>query len=119
MYTLGSYSKEFMDAFEAAIRLDPTDRRAYEMAINYTLPQWGGSLDAQDEVLALAEKNMADKTWHEYIHKMYVSERPLSRRVLNWVKSSLTQPRGALVAILLFVAAVVVVLRVRAATRKN
>jgi hypothetical protein len=42
MVTLGRYSDEFMQADRRAIELKPKNRRAYEVALNYSLPQWGG-----------------------------------------------------------------------------
>lgn len=104
MWAIGQYSPEFMAAFETAIRLDPTNRKAYELAVNYTLPQWGGSIDAQDDVLALARKHIADDSWHEYIQRMYVGERPFwhrARRTITSLAATLIQPLNAAAALLL------------------
>jgi len=118
MRTIGQYNQEFMDSFHTAIRLMPTNRAAYEMAINFTLPQWGGSPEAQDEVLELAEKNVADPAWLKHIREQYVSDR--SWPLIYWAKwlfkslvRALANPLNAILALLGLIAVAVVILRLR------
>jgi hypothetical protein len=119
MYAIGTFSEDFMRAFHEAIRLDPTNRRAYEMAVNYTLPQWGGSFDAQDDVLDLATKNVADKDFVQYLRGMYVGDRPYSYKIKRWIKSYLSTPLGAIIGAFLLIAVVFAALRLHAAMREK
>lgn len=83
MYTIGAYGDEFMQAYETAIRLDPQNRRAYEMALNYTLPQWGGSYEIQYAVWAAAEEAISDPTWRDKMRAMYVGQQPFGQRWMH------------------------------------
>lgn len=119
MWAIGDYNNsEFMQAFVTATRLDPKNRHAYEMAINYTLPQWGGSFDAQDDVLALARKHIDDDQWLDYIERTYIGKRPFwykVRRTVMSAASALLQPLNAIVTALLLIAvgALAIFLRAR------
>lgn len=118
MWAIGDYNAAFMEAFETATRLDPKNRHAYEMAINYALPQWGGSFDAQDDVLALARKNIDDDQWQDYIQRTYIGKRPFwhaVRRTIMSAASALLQPLNAIVTAFLLIAvgALAIFLRAR------
>jgi tetratricopeptide (TPR) repeat protein len=77
MYAIADYSPETMQAFHKAIELDPHNKRAYAAALNFTLPQWGGSYEAQQEVWELALKNNPDRpSWLDEIRKEYMKELP-------------------------------------------
>lgn len=123
MWAIGNYNSEFIEAFETATRLDPKNRHAYQMAINYTLPQWGGSFDAQDDVLALARKNIEDDQWHDYIQRTYIGKRPFWYTVKRMIQSaalSFLQPINAIITALLLIVigALAIFLRTRKETMR-
>jgi hypothetical protein len=74
MLTLGGYSDEFMQAYRRAIALEPKNRRAYELALNYSLPQWGGSREVQNEIWTEARKQINDPAWLERMRATYLTE---------------------------------------------
>lgn len=88
MKTLGEYSPELMESFHKAIRLDPNNRSAYETALNYTLPQWGGSYAAQEEVWNLAVKNNGGQKWLEEIRREYMVDPPLTYKIMRTLTSA-------------------------------
>jgi hypothetical protein len=116
MWTIGDYSPEFLEAFENSTRLDPNNRNAYELAIIYTAPQWGGSFDAQDEVLDRAREHITDEGWREYVEHMFVGERPFWQRAKHGIKigiNMLSRPVNAVLAVLLLAAVAIAAARLR------
>jgi hypothetical protein len=120
MMTVGQFGEEFMQAYRRAIELDPQNRRAYEMALNYTLPQWGGSREIQDEIWAQARERIHDPAWLEEMQARYRSDESLAQRLEDRAAAALgsfLRPglALALLAVLALVAALLwVLLRGRA-----
>jgi len=81
MMTIGGYSEAFMDAYRTAIRLDPDNRRAYEMAINYNLPQWGGSYESVNQIWEAAQEHIHDQAWLDRIRGQYLQDQPATYRL--------------------------------------
>ncbi len=74
MRAIGNYNHEFKDAFNMAVGLDPDYRDAYETALNYAAPKWGGSVLQQEKVLELARQNNPNATWVDEIADKYVTQ---------------------------------------------
>ncbi len=85
MGTIASYTSELLECFHRAIQLDPHNRNAYAAALNFSLPQWGGSYEAQEEVWKLALKNNAGQSWLEEIRKKYMKKSPLTYKLKKFL----------------------------------
>jgi tetratricopeptide (TPR) repeat protein len=71
---IAAYSEEMMTCFYKAIEYGPNNKRAYRAGLNYTLPQWGGSVKAQQEVWNLAVKNNPNAPWLEELRREYMKK---------------------------------------------
>jgi tetratricopeptide (TPR) repeat protein len=69
MYAISEYSQEMMNCFYKAIEYGPHYDRAYIAALIFTMPQWGGSAEAQQEVYDIALKNNPYAPWLEKIKR--------------------------------------------------
>jgi len=58
--------------FRRAIQIDPHYKDAYASALNFSLPQWGGSCEAQQEIWELAVKNNPGQPWLKEIREKYM-----------------------------------------------
>jgi hypothetical protein len=65
-----------LECFQKAVRLAPHYRDVYATALCFSLPQWGGSYEAQDEIWQLAVKNNPGQPWLEEIRKKYMKQLP-------------------------------------------
>lgn len=74
MAAIGKFNSEFKNAFRRAIELHPYYRDAYETALNYASPKWGGTVREQQKILELARRNNPGATWIDEIAKKHVSE---------------------------------------------
>ncbi len=74
MRTIGEYSPELIDCFYRAIELEPHNKDVYATALNFSLPQWGGSIEAQKQIWDLAVKNNHGEPWLEEIRKEYMKK---------------------------------------------
>lgn len=83
MRSVAGFSPELMECFNNAIRLAPNNKYAYATALNFSLPQWGGSYEAQEVVWKLAVKNNPGQPWLQKIRKEYMKEPPLSYKVFK------------------------------------
>lgn len=87
MRTIADYSPELMESFFNAIRLSPDNRYAYEAAYNFSLPQWGGSYEAQEAVWNLAVKYNPGQEWLQEIRNKYMKEPPFTYKMRNFLSS--------------------------------
>lgn len=76
MQTIGGYSPELIECFHRAMKLAPHNQYVYSTALNYSLPQWGGSIEAQAQIWDLAVKNNPGAPWLEEVRKNYMKEPP-------------------------------------------
>lgn len=76
MRTVTGYSPETMASFHRAIQIDPHNQYAYDIALCYSRPQWGGSYEAQEEIWELAAKNNPGQPWLKEIREKYMTRRP-------------------------------------------
>lgn len=74
MRAIGTYNDDFKNSFMHAIAIAPNYRDAYETAINYAAPKWGGDVKSQYDVLALAQSNNPGERWPEELEKKYIEE---------------------------------------------
>jgi hypothetical protein len=82
MRSLGAYNREFKNAFDMAIGLDPYYQAAYETALNYASPKWGGSTNSQLAIVELAKRNNPGATWPNELRRIYVSEEEVKQLTL-------------------------------------
>lgn len=81
MRTIGHFCNELMETFHTGIRLNSQYRDLYTTALNFSLPQWGGSYEAQVTILKEAQKNISDPEWLRSIRSEYVKEPTLWERI--------------------------------------
>lgn len=62
------------ESFRRAIDINPQHREAYEEAAKFTMRRWGGSYALQRKVFELAQENIQDPKWHNYIQRRYGEE---------------------------------------------
>jgi tetratricopeptide (TPR) repeat protein len=109
MRTIAGYTPELLDCFRRAIKLDPHNSNAYAMALNFSLPQWGGSYEAQEEVWTLAKKNNPGQPWLQEIREKYMKEPPFTYKMKKLLFPN-TNATSILQYIFLFIEAVTVLI---------
>ncbi|MBI5640074.1 MAG: hypothetical protein HZA17_06605 [Nitrospirae bacterium] len=119
MATLSGYSPEVMECFFNAIRLNPYNREAYISGLNFSLPQWGGSYDAQEKVWELAVKNNPGADWLEATRKKYMRIPPLTYKVRRLFTSHFKSSSFLIYITLASLAAVVVAITVVIVLKKR
>lgn len=68
--TKPGYSEAMLKAFRRSIGYDPHNYHAYQSAMTYSAPKWGGSVAAQDRIYRLAIENNPGEQWP---HQLYWS----------------------------------------------
>ena len=63
--------RDWKNSFYRAIELEPDNQRPYKMALNFSLPQWGGTKEDLYEIYRLAKKNNPNADWPEKLLKFY------------------------------------------------
>jgi len=71
--TITGYSPEMLASFHKAIQIDPHNQYAYDTALCFSTPQWGGSYEAQQEIWELAAKNNPGQPWLKEIREKYMT----------------------------------------------
>ncbi len=107
MNTIAGYTPELLKIFHRAIQLDPHNRNAYATALNFSLPQWGGSYEAQEEVWKLALKNNAGQSWLEEIRKKYMKKPPLTYKLKKFLFPT-TNPASIFQYLFIFVESITI-----------
>lgn len=81
--TVGDYNGEMMNAFNRSIRLAPKYKPVYEAALNFSHPNWGGSLETQRSIIETARKNGLDAEWIAKMERWYLDD-PDWTTTLRW-----------------------------------
>lgn len=69
--TMDGYSKELMDAFHEAIKIDPHHEPIYSMTINYAQPKWHGSESEVEHIWRTAIKHNPKAGWPYILRDKY------------------------------------------------
>ena len=68
------FSDELIEMFDQAVVIDPSYRRLYDSAMNFSLSRWGGNAMARKHIIELAEKNNPEAPWVDRMKRTHAAE---------------------------------------------
>ncbi len=82
-------SSALIDCLHRAVAIDPTHQECYEVAVHFSQPRWGGDLDTQRHVLALAMHHNPDDDWPIALWLEYLEDNDMDYALLTRLKLKL------------------------------